>query len=127
MYRQTLILPAVAVCNLVSGGVKSGDCTLTENAVPSPPAASSAVQFVEISEQAGIRFIHKNGAAGRKYMPETMGSGLAFLDYDNDGWQDLVFVNGTNWPGDRSSHDTLHLYRNNGNGTFTDVTKQSGL
>jgi len=94
---------------------------------PGTAALEPAVRFVEISEQAGIHFIHNNGATGKKYMPETIGSGVAFLDYDNDGWQDLLFINSTNWPGDKSRHSTLKLYRNNGDGTFTDVTRQAGL
>lgn len=60
-------------------------------------------------------------------MPETVGSGIAFLDYDNDGWQDILLVNSMNWPGDAPKHGTLHLYHNNRNGTFTDVTKEAGL
>src|SRR5207248_3107965 len=90
-------------------------------------APANPVRFVEIAEQAGIHFVHNNGARGKKYMPETIGSGVAFLDYDNDGFQDLLFVNSRDWPGDKGRHDTLQLYHNNGNGTFTDVTHEAGL
>jgi len=84
------------------------------------------VRFAEITRGARIQFVHNNGAAGKKYLPETLGAGAAFLDFDNDGFQDIVFVNGTDWP---SSHrkTTAKLYHNNGNGTFTDVTANSGL
>lgn len=89
--------------------------------------SSTTVKFVDVAQQVGITFKHENGARGKKNMPETVGSGVAFLDYDNDGWQDILIVNGMNWPGDKPTHTTLHLYHNNGNGTFTDVTKRAGL
>lgn len=74
-----------------------------------------------------MEFRHVNGARGRKYMPETMGSGVAFLDYDNDGWQDLLCVNSTRWPGDAGPAATPRLFHNDRNGRFTDVTARSGL
>ncbi len=95
--------------------------------VPAGQANAGAVQFLDVAKQVGIDFHHVNGARGKKYMPETVGSGVAFLDYDNDGWQDILIVNGKNWPGDKPVHSTLHLYRNNGNGTFADATKAAGL
>jgi hypothetical protein len=85
------------------------------------------VQFVDITRQAGIRFTHNNGAFGKKYLPETMGSGCAFLDYNNDGWQDILLVNGMDWPGHKRRTSYSGLYRNNKNGTFTDVTREAGL
>ncbi len=81
----------------------------------------------DITKAAGIHFIHNNGATGKKWLPETMGPGVAFIDYDNDGWQDVLLVNGTNWPGQTRKHTTLALYHNNQNGTFTDVTQKAGL
>jgi hypothetical protein len=94
-----------------------------------PPAASSpsAVAFTNVTAAAGITFTHTNGAFGKKYLPETMGSGVAFLDVDGDGYQDLFFVNGKSWPGQPPSRSTSALYKNNRNGTFTDITKQAGL
>ena len=62
-----------------------------------------------------------------KYLPETMGPGCAFLDYDNDGWPDILLLNGQNWPGHPGPVTTLKLYHNNHNGTFTDVTTKAGL
>jgi hypothetical protein len=94
------------------------------------PAVNSHVRFTDIARQAGIEVRHHTGAFGKKYMPETVGSGVAFLDYDNDGWQDLLIVDSTDWPEHRtagSAHNTLRLYHNNRNGTFTDVTKAAGL
>lgn len=88
------------------------------------------VSFVDITGPAGIRFVHNNGAAGDKLLPETMGGGAAFLDFDNDGDQDILFVNGTWWPeqsGDGREPTTHALYRNDGTGTFSDATPGSGL
>jgi hypothetical protein len=89
--------------------------------------APGAVTFVDVTAAAGIRFVHTNGAFGKKYLPETLGSGCAFVDVDGDGWQDIVLVNGMSWPGHKRSASYPALYRNNHDGTFTDVTKQSGL
>ena len=84
------------------------------------------VTFDDVTASAGIRFIHHSGAFGKKYLPETMGSGVVFFDADADGDQDLFFVNSTSWPG-RGAPASAVLYRNNGNGAFTDVTRASGL
>jgi len=93
-----------------------------------PPGAKAfPVQFVDITRQAGIRFQHNTGAFGQKYLPETMGSGCAFLDYNNDGWQDILLVNGMDWPGHKRRVSFPALYRNNRNGTFSDATSEAGL
>jgi enediyne biosynthesis protein E4 len=89
--------------------------------------ASPGFQLVDVTAGAGLSFRHNNGAYGGKLLPETLGSGCAFLDYDNDGWQDILLVNGADWPGHHKQTSTLRLYRNNRNGTFTDVTKAAGL
>jgi hypothetical protein len=86
--------------------------------------------FSDVTSQAGIRFVHNSGAAGRKYLPETMGSGVAFLDANGDGWQDLFFVNSKDWPtpsGRSSKSSRPALYRNTGKGSFVDVTREAGL
>jgi hypothetical protein len=80
-----------------------------------------------VSAQAGIHFKHNSGAFGKKYLPETLGTGCAFLDYDNDGWQDILLVNSADWPEHKTVKSLLALYHNNQNGTFTDVTRQAGL
>ena len=90
-------------------------------------APSPGFRLVDATAGAGIDFRHNSGAFGEKYLPETLGSGCAFLDYDNDGWQDILFVNGMDWPGHKRARSTLRLYRNNRNGTFTDVTRAAGL
>jgi enediyne biosynthesis protein E4 len=95
---------------------------------PAPPAAPAEhIRLADITQSAGIHFVHNSGGFGKKYLPETLGPGVAFIDYNNDGYQDIFFVNGTRWPGHPGRVTTPHLYRNNGNGTFTDVTKEAGL
>ena len=93
------------------------------------PQSSPALpmRFTDVTATAGLQFRHNSGAYGGKLLPETLGSGCAFLDYDGDGWQDILFVNGMDWPGHTRQRSTLKLYRNNRDGTFTDVTKRAGL
>ena len=88
------------------------------------------VKFTDITASSGITFVHNNGAYGEKLLPETMGGGVAFLDFDDDGAQDLLFINSTWWPGKippGKQPTTMALYRNDGKGHFTDVTAGSGL
>lgn len=89
------------------------------------------VQFTDIAQEAGIDFERYNGAQGDKLLPETMGGGVAFMDFDADDAPDLFFVNATSWPWDEplanENLPTCRLYKNNGNGTFTDITSGSGL
>jgi hypothetical protein len=95
---------------------------------PSPQAAQpSRIRFEDITRAAGIHFVHNTGGFGQKWLPETMGPGVAFIDYDNDGWQDILIVNGMDWPGHAGHRSTLALYHNNHDGTFTDVTAKAGL
>jgi hypothetical protein len=87
---------------------------------------ANKVTFTDVTAQAGIKFVHNAGKSGKKYLPETLGSGAAFFDADGDGWIDVLLVNSKDWvPGGRRT--TAALYRNNHNGTFTDITKGSGL
>ena len=109
-------------------------CGLSDRKADSRPevgstaiVASVPVTFEDVTEQAGIRFRHNSGAFGRKYLPETMGSGAAFLDVDGDGWPDIFFVNSTKWPGQKGQPSFPALYRNNGDGTFSDITRAAGL
>jgi hypothetical protein len=122
------------------------DITRADSAAPMSP------QFKDITLSSGITFRHNNGSFGARWAPDTVGSGVALFDYDGDGWQDIFFVNGRNWtaaeiqaynngagkqhraqynfvlPPNKPYQRTLGaLYRNNGNGTFTDVTRGSGL
>jgi hypothetical protein len=84
-------------------------------------------RLTDVTRAAGIDFRHNSGAFGAKYLPETMGPGCAFLDYDGDGWLDILVANGCDWPGHKRQRTTPKLYRNNRNGTFTDVTTAAGL
>ena len=94
---------------------------------PTAPRPSGPIEFTDVTAQAGIRFKHNSGAFGKKYLPETIGSGCAFIDYDNDGWQDIILVNSMNWPEQKGPKSYLALYHNNKDGTFTNVTGQAGL
>jgi len=130
----TLPIPG---CKSGSAPAPSGD-TSTESprtTSPAPPPAlisatarpSGPITFTDVTAQAGIHFKHNSGAFGNKYLPETMGSGVCIIDYDNDGWQDILFVNSMDWPGRTGSKSYPALYHNNHDGTFTDVTRQAGL
>ena len=79
---------------------------LTLSAASSP---ESSLAFTDITRQAGIRFTHNNGAFGKKYLPETIGSGVVFFDADADGWQVIFFVNSMNWHGRPASRSSFAL------------------
>src|SRR5207247_7728097 len=90
-------------------------------------AAPDGVVFTDVTKAAGIKFVHFNGGIGKKYLPETMGSGCAFLDFDSDGWQDILLLNGSDFAVPKRRPSTPALYRNNRDGTFSDVTRAAGL
>jgi len=91
------------------------------------PELPPIVIFEEQSEKRGIDFVHESGASGERMLPETMGSGVAFIDYDNDGDQDLLFANGSHWQWDKAKKSNQTLYENNGKGEFTDVSIKMGI
>jgi hypothetical protein len=96
--------------------------------VTSAAKAPLGFHFTDITRTSGISFTHNNGAFGKKYLPEALGPGCAFIDFDNDGYPDIVMVNGQDWPNHPTAgRSTIKLYHNNKNGTFTDVTEKSGL
>lgn len=117
----TLSLAVVAVAGLGSG--VRGQAAKPGGATP----AAGPVAFSDVTAAAGVTFRHVNGAFGKKYLPETMGSGVAVLDADGDGRQDLFFVNGKAWPGRPAARSLPALYRNMGGGRFTDITRAAGL
>ena len=89
---------------------------------------STAIQFVDVTEEAGIDFRHINGAEGAYHLPETLGAGGAFFDADNDGDLDLYLVSSGYWKDSSSTNEALSaLYRNNGDSTFTDITTTAGV
>jgi hypothetical protein len=116
-------------------GAEPEKAVTAADATPAIPRAVEAetlpaVKFVNVTKEAGIDFVHYNGASGEKLLPETMGSGVAILDYDGDGDQDLFFVNSAPWPNAATKPDPLptqKLYRNDGGARFEDVTKAVGL
>ncbi len=107
------------------GGIGTG--VIAGAAPMALPAGGPGFRFADVTNAAGIHFQHNSGAYGGKLLPETLGSGCAFLDYDADGWQDILLVNSMDWPGHKRQRTVLKLYHNNRNGTFTDVTKAAGL
>jgi enediyne biosynthesis protein E4 len=140
-----LLLAQLASCR--RSDVPVGD-RATGTDVAQQSNESPTPRFTDVSAAVGIKFRHTNGAGGRKYMPETMGSGCAFLDYDNDGWQDILLINGQHWSevaafrrsGEEIQHGgaerdgsgrnrspAMALYRNEGTGRFVDVTAAAGL
>jgi enediyne biosynthesis protein E4 len=124
-----LMLLAVLPCGATAQGAtqKSANPSGAKDKVASGPRPSGAIQFTDVTAQAGIHFKHNSGAFGKKYLPETMGSGVCFLDYDNDGWQDILLVNSMDWPEHKTGKSFPALYHNNHDGTFTDVTAAAGL
>ncbi len=111
--------------DFIRQGLSTG---ILAGALPLPfSAASPGFRLLDVSDAAGIHFRQNNGSYGGKLLPETLGSGCAFLDYDADGWQDILLVNAMDWPGHKRQRATMKLYRNNRNGTFGDVTKAAGL
>jgi hypothetical protein len=127
------ILGLAATLTVTGCGSEAEKATVAAPVAPVRPEPARAiplpsVRFVDVTRKAGISFRHVNGARGEKLLPETMGGGAAFLDYDNDGDQDLLFVNSCPWPGDEGETRPTHaLYRNDGTGRFEDVTREAGL
>ena len=127
-----LALAAVVAALAVLRQVRDRPPTLGDEAAPAPSHTTAAVavpplSFTDVTASAGVDFVHHNGAYGERLLPETMGGGVAFFDYDNDGDPDLLLVNSTNWPWRPVVDATSRLYRNRGDGRFDDATEQAGL
>lgn len=124
-----LLLTLVAIVAMGGAGCaesRSGSSTLTAD---SSDHSFGNIAFSDVTEQAGLgAFRHDNGQFGMKWFPEQMGAGGGFIDYDGDGWLDILLVGGGVWP-EKSSRDVpaLWMYRNNGDGTFSLVTDEVGL
>ena len=103
--------------------MKAAWLMLASVAMAQPP---QLVKFTDITAASGIKFTHNSGRAGKKYLPETVGSGAAFIDFDGDGWQDVLLINGKDWA-PRGRRSLPALYRNHRDGTFTNATAGSGL
>ena len=127
------LVAAVVVSALWFGQQPEAPVGIEEAAIqaltdPTAQDTPPPLPFTDITAAAGIDFVHVNGAYGDKLIPETMGSGLAFFDYDNDGDPDLYLVNSTYWPDKAKGRTTSgRLYRNDGGARFTDVTAEAGL
>jgi len=105
-------------------------CRLPDRSAPALKSAAGPdieIRFEDVTRAAGLRFTHYTGADGRFLMPESVGPGGAFLDYDGDGWLDIFLVNSADWPGRAGAAKTGALYRNQHDGTFQDVTRKAGL
>jgi len=112
-------LPAVFVASVLGLGLLA--------AAPAAKDGGCPVVFTDVAVSAGLKFIHDRGATPEHHLPETMGSGLAWLDYDNDGWMDLYVVQSGPFPPGGSPRAQDRLFHNNGNGTFTDVTQKAKI
>ncbi len=126
--------PLLSIAQAKSASGHAGHSSTSPVVTPSLAATPAGghrptgpVRFTDVTQAAGIHFLHNSGAFGKKYLPETMGSGVCVIDLDGKGWQDILFVNGTDWPEHKIKSTTAALYRNNHDGTFTDVTEHSGL
>ncbi len=105
----------------------SAAAAISRAGIPRESTGALPFHLIDVTAAAGIQFQHNSGAYGGKLLPETLGSGCAFLDYDADGWQDILLINGMDWPGHKRQRSTLRLYKNNRNGSFTDVTPKAAL
>ncbi len=117
---------AAWLCGALLGALLAG---CASQHTDGPGTSAAAIRFRDVSVSAGVKFTRVNGAFGKRWMPETMGGGGAFLDYDNDGFLDILLLNGDWWPGHPlpGPRPTLTLYHNNQDGTFTDTTQAMGL
>jgi hypothetical protein len=127
VFTAFCLLPSAFLFGALLGSLLAG-CTRKVDTQAKPDIPP--IQFRDVASSAGLALVRSNGAFGKRWMPETMSGGGAILDFDNDGWMDILIVDNAAWPGRMqpgTQGSTLHLYHNNHNGTFTDVTGQAGL
>ena len=139
VFKRSLIVVAVLAAFIITVILLKKTFGEDETLVDAPPASPVSVRnevlapevhFTDVTRQSGITFSHFTGAYGDKLLPETMGSGVAFLDYDNDADQDMLLINSDHWPGHIEAdvaRPTMKLYKNDGSGRFTDATEAAGL
>ena len=120
--RILLVTAALVTAGLVTAGFWAAGFVGAASAT----VDRSGIQFIDATTKAGIHFVHHSGATGKKYLPETLGAGCAFVDLDGDGWADILLINGNDFA-PHSRKTLAAFYRNNHDGTFTDVTRGSGL
>ncbi|HSL85136.1 MAG TPA: VCBS repeat-containing protein, partial [Thermoanaerobaculia bacterium] len=120
----TLLLAALAGAPFAAGHAAEMTPAATAEA---PAAAPAPARFVDATEESGVAFVHNTGAFGERWMPETIGPGVVVFDADGDGRSDLLFVNGTRFPGKPGEETTPRLYLNQGGFRFEDGTAEAGL
>ncbi|MBV8673947.1 MAG: VCBS repeat-containing protein, partial [Acidobacteriaceae bacterium] len=121
-----LLLFSIFSASLSFAGTAKQSARVPADPYPATSEHSGPAWFIDVAKQAGLTMQNVNGDADTKeYIIETTGSGVAIIDYDHDGWPDIFLVNGTTLDG--KSSPTSHLYHNNHDGTFTDVTSRAGL
>ncbi|MDL2717378.1 MAG: CRTAC1 family protein [Acidobacteriota bacterium] len=131
--RNLLFSSSASLCFLVAACGKPAPAPVSPTPAPEPTKVASSIRFEDVTQTSGVSFVHVNGAAGKKWMPETMGSGVAAFDADGDGRVDLLFVNGRWWPDDRraAQQPTLSFWKNatepGGAIRFENRTKEAGL
>ncbi len=120
-YWAALLLLVLCGCNPSKTAPKP-------NNSPEKSVVKSSGKFLDIADTSGLgKFVHTEGGSGRKYFIEQMGSGVALLDYDGDGWMDVYFASGAPLPGYKGEKSSNHLFRNKHDGTFEDVTEKAGV
>lgn len=123
--KNTLFVLTI-FCFLIACSNNNSEEQASENSKPSN--TKTKIQFTEISKEAGIDMKHESGAYGEFFMPETMGSGAAFIDYNQDNYQDIIVVGGGSWEKSANQNvKSLRLYKNKGDGTFQETTAEMGL
>ena len=125
-----VVVATILLLQRDEGTPASPDAVPAGPTLPTTPAINvPSIPFTDITAEAGIDFLHRTGAYGERLLPETMGGGVAFFDYDNDGHPDLLFVNSMDWPWQPKPERpaTSRLYRNLGDGTFADVSIATGM